>query len=766
MAGTPGPICCCEGSALIPSSGATCLPSSGRARERHTLTDVLPALWNIFLEELEPLEKLNYMQHSSGGFFQVHTHAHFPKQSHTFLEVLTHKDQIEYEYSADIVYDRAYDPEADVRGKGKRWSRTRDAGYAQSVTGYSLKKKERKTEKMWNVRGGDGLGRERGAGGGDNGAIRPSAASLVQSRSKDLKVVKAYAESSRRGGIVPDLSRARAQVSKNFPSVCEVEAWKDVASVRILAFVVVVTLHAKEKDISRMQCQRKEICAGNRGGGVEQGPSGILGASDLLGDGGEGVGGGGRRALQGFIVDKSRRSPFSRDATHILTGGLAPVYRVSVTVTMSELLLPCAARSSTTISGPLQASLEASPCEHRQVCRREYRCLKMLDVWPALPVVISQPVASWEPSNWIWENLVGALESKHRHRICKINLPRIPTSEWERLATAMRKPFPELTFLRLWVPKNTATSLPDPFLGGSAPLLRYLWLANCPFPGIPKLLLSSNQLVLLDLWQIPDSGYISPQDLVTALSVLSRLEDLYLGFRSPLYPARRRPRPLTRSVLPALRELVFKGVHGYLEDLLAQIEAPLLTTLYVTFFMDIDFVLPQLHRLISQVESFNSCDRATVRTSDSAIRFTISRKPNRFPVLALQIICRELDSQLASLAQLNITDDASQSHWKVDIETTQWLELLAPFTAMKNLGLTHQAAPHVCQALEELTGERVIEILPALQNIFLEGLEPLGSVPKYIEGFAAARKLSGHPVAVHCREEELGRIDEFFRLPI
>ncbi|KAI9510566.1 hypothetical protein F5148DRAFT_1281763 [Russula earlei] len=364
---------------------------------------------------------------------------------------------------------------------------------------------------------------------------------------------------------------------------------------------------------------------------------------------------------------------------------------------------------------------------------------EMMDVWPALPVVISH---SFKFSN-SRENIAVALESEHRHRMCKINLWLIPTSAWGRLAAAMQKPFPELTFLRLRVEGNTVTSLPDSFLGGSAPLLRQLWLGNCPFPGISKLLLSSNQLVVLGLWDIPDSGYISPQDLVTALSIMSKLESLGLGFRSPLYPASRLP--LTRSVLPALTQLTFQGVHEYLEDLLAQIEAPLLNKLYVTFFMDIDLILPQLHRLISQVKSFNSCDRAEVCTSEHGIEFTIFKGTNGLPELLLEIRCRELDSQLASLAQvcspsfpflstlvqLDIVDvNVPQSHWKDDMETTQWLSLLAPFTAMKDLRLTHQAAPHVCQALEELAGERVTEVLPALQNILVKGLEPLDSVPK------------------------------------
>ncbi|KAI9447018.1 hypothetical protein F5148DRAFT_743797 [Russula earlei] len=473
---------------------------------------------------------------------------------------------------------------------------------------------------------------------------------------------------------------------------------------------------------------------------------------------------------------------------------------------MPESLLLCAARSSTTttIGGPSQVSLEAGPSQDRvtiytlpddvllqifhfyrnhlkngwhalvHVCQRwrsivfasprhlnlrlEYTgkrpMSEMLDVWPVLPVVIEY---SKDRSSSYWGNVTGALESEHHHRICHIDLRYIPSSRWERLAAAMQKPFPELTSLWFWADGNTVTSLPDSFLGGSAPLLRLLWLENCPVQGLPKLLLSANQLDSLNLWNIPHSGYISPQDLVTALSVMCRLEDLFLGFQSPLYPASRPP-PVTRSVLPALRELVFRGVHEYLEDLLAQVEVPFLNTLEITFFMDPDVVLPQLHRLISHTKSFKTCDRATLRTVrfGNGIQFSIFGRKDGFLSLVIWSIefldwhsevCGSTLPLLSNLVQLKIVDDALR--WTDDMDTTRWLELLDPFIAVKDLWLSHQVGRHVCQALEELAEERVTEVSPALQNIFLKRLKPFKSVPKYIERFVAARKLSGHPVAVH-----------------
>ncbi|KAI9510214.1 hypothetical protein F5148DRAFT_623997 [Russula earlei] len=396
---------------------------------------------------------------------------------------------------------------------------------------------------------------------------------------------------------------------------------------------------------------------------------------------------------------------------------------------------------------------------------------EMLDIWPALPVAISLNTypSSKSHHDRFWGNMAAALESEHNYRICEIDLICIPASHWERLATAMQKPFPELKHLEIWVEGNTVMSLPDSFLGGSAPLLRRVRLGNCPFPGMPKLLLSANHLVTLSLWIIPDSGYFSPQALGTALSVMSRLETLRVDFRSSRYPTSRPRPPLTRSVFPALIELVFEGVHEYLEDLLAQIEAPLLKKLEIIFFMNLEFVVPQLHRLIGHAESFKTCHRAIVDSSDRGIRFAVFREETHNHSSELFIaICGvdHLDRQLSSLVQLfsssflllsalvrlDVEDPVhltQQLSWKDYRETTQWLELLAWFTAVKDLRLSNRVGRHICEALEGVTEEKVKEVLPALQNIFLSGLQPSESVPEFIEGFVAMRQNSGHPIAVH-----------------
>jgi len=90
------------------------------------------------------------------------------------------------------------------------------------------------------------------------------------------------------------------------------------------------------------------------------------------------------------------------------------------------------------------------------------------------------------------------------------------------------------------------------------------------------------------------------------------------------------------------------------------------------------------------------------------------------------------------------------------MENAQWLELLGPFTTQKNLYLSNRVASPVFGALLELSGERVIEVLPALQNLFVYRLE---DSRKSIKIFVAARRRAGRPVRVH-RESESGSWDD------
>ena len=146
------------------------------------------------------------------------------------------------------------------------------------------------------------------------------------------------------------------------------------------------------------------------------------------------------------------------------------------------------------------------------------RPVKNLDIWPALPIAIEFVAKGKQPRGMA--NIVAAL--KQHCRVREINMQGITNSLMNKFA-AMKKSFPELTYLKPHPRDGNVLALPDSFLGGSVPRLRTLNLGGIPFPAIRKLLLSIQNLVTLDLWSIPQSGYISPQAMVTCLSALTGL---------------------------------------------------------------------------------------------------------------------------------------------------------------------------------------------------------------------------------------------------
>jgi hypothetical protein len=201
-------------------------------------------------------------------------------------------------------------------------------------------------------------------------------------------------------------------------------------------------------------------------------------------------------------------------------------------------------------------------------------------------------------------------------RVCRISLTNVSSSDLEE----MQQPFPELLFL--FLQSVDMPVVPDSFLGGSAPRLRYIELSKVPFLGLPKLLLSTTHLVTLRLRYIPHSGYISPEAMVAALSVLTSLEELTLRFQSPQsFPDRasRRPPPSTRSVLPVLTRLWFKGVTEYLDDLVARIDAPRLNDLQITFFNYIVFNTLRLIQFISCTPTLRALEKAHITPRNDQI---------------------------------------------------------------------------------------------------------------------------------------------------
>ena len=396
----------------------------------------------------------------------------------------------------------------------------------------------------------------------------------------------------------------------------------------------------------------------------------------------------------------------------------------------------------------------------------------MLDIWPELPIYLH---AYDHPDKKARGDVVAAL--KLNHRVSRIYFDKTSDSSWEIFVPLMQHPFPALTHLRVKPYCLIQNAISHSFLGGSAPCLQDLLLTGLPFPALPELLLSATSLICLRYCDIPPSGYISPQAMVTGLSALIRLESLSLTFRSPQSLPDRAIRispPHMRTLLPALTYLRYQGVPQYMEDLVAQIDAPLLESVVITFSHQEVLEVSQLEKFVRRADKLSLLDRAQVTFWDDYISVTLSEELVAERVdpktLKLTLACRERVLQVSYLAQFCASClptlspfeclDILHSYdctwaWEDVIDPSpQWLELLRLFNTVKDLRIHKFVASRIAQSLRGLPVERVTEVLPALENVFISKLDPFfGPVMEAISEFADMRQLSGHPVSIYYQEE-------------
>jgi hypothetical protein len=380
----------------------------------------------------------------------------------------------------------------------------------------------------------------------------------------------------------------------------------------------------------------------------------------------------------------------------------------------------------------------------------------MLDVWPPLPIEIE----CHSVDRQVEDDVIAALERPNRVRSILLSRMTIPL---ERLVAVMQDPLPAMDSLSLQIDESRepGPALPNTFLGGSAPRLRSLRLTRIPFPTLPRLLLSSNDLVDLHLEQIPHSGYISPEAMATCISALTSLFRLSIGFISPASrpdPTTRHPPSLTRAVLPTLITFYFHGVSEYLEDLIAQIDTPQLHTVTITFFNQLVFGFQQLPQFIIHRPTLDTPDTAKIFTYSDRVKMTFSSERS-IDDFTFQILSRRIDWQVSSVAQIcnqvsfilssieELDIDDRGSIWQVDMDDIQWLELFQPFTAVRTLrtGISDNIQSLVVSALRGLSGESAMQVLSALEELQLSGYEASqhDNWP-----FTIVRRHSDHPVVV------------------
>ena len=247
--------------------------------------------------------------------------------------------------------------------------------------------------------------------------------------------------------------------------------------------------------------------------------------------------------------------------------------------------------------------------------------------------------------------------------------------------------------------------------------------------------------------------------MTTCLAGLPLLEHLRIEYESSASrPNQTNPLLSTRAVLPTLAYFFFKGASEYLDDFVAQIDAPALQTFVIKFNRPIFHIhIPQLCRFISQAGGPKLPTRAMVyfgvnfayiwRLPSDSFSVTIRFREG---VSTMALVCQELSPFLSHVERLELHGKCRPRDQlnPMNMDPPPWPELFHPFITVQSLCVSAQLAPLIVPALQDLTGARAIEVLPELRTLFLGSYQPYSSVQEAIEPFVAACQRTDHPVVV------------------
>ena len=384
--------------------------------------------------------------------------------------------------------------------------------------------------------------------------------------------------------------------------------------------------------------------------------------------------------------------------------------------------------------------------------------LDTLSHLPPLPLLIDYSDGTRTMARKEVDNIQLGLR-KQGQSVLRVAL-RAPSSSFHTWLEPMNKLFPRLEDLSLLCTTTDDSSLvlPENF---KAPGLRRLALHGIGLPKQFPLLSSTIALSTLSLTHIGAPCYLPPGHLVTQIQGLPQLEELIFGFAAfvtPIPSSEEKPLPalISSVTLPTLRRLTFLGVGDYLDDLVAQINTPLLERLSLTLFFELAVTLAKLTKFIQRTKGLECLVARVVLTKDGASIYADHDEQQGIGKLTLHVnfepLCRQIDSvilvchaledflPIIEKLTLDVDEDGMPSDWE-NTHNMLWHGLLLPFVGVKRL---HIGSPLALKLAQALGSEGRGLVLPALQE--LEVSLEIDLARKSFSSFMETRESMGHPV--------------------
>ena len=379
---------------------------------------------------------------------------------------------------------------------------------------------------------------------------------------------------------------------------------------------------------------------------------------------------------------------------------------------------------------------------------------------PPLPLVIDYSDRTKTITREDEDNIYFGLQQHGRVRQLTLQGPSSRLRMWLK---PMNNLFPSLGDLSLLSTTTEGMSLVLPETL-QAPNLCRLSLHSIGLPkGLP-LLSSTIALSKLTLAHIGASCYFPPGHLVTQLQSLPLLEELSIGFSVsiplPSSEGEPLPPPIPPVTLPTLRRFTFRGEDSYLENIVAQINTPLLECLSLTFFFDLTFTLVKMTELINRTERFEFLVARVIFNKDGAAIDAGLYEQQDIGKISLRVNCEPVDWQIDSATQvciaignilstvevltLDLHVDGMPPDWENTLDNAQWHELLLPFIGVKKLHIGLLLTSELSQALESVAGELASELLPELQE--LEVPLEIDQATNSFSTFIETRESVGRPI--------------------